>query len=328
MGRELGAFKFGAASFPLVTATTNSLLQDADPAIYNALALLSSALNTYFGGRLLAQAAQNGLFLPSAVVQTASIEPEPSLLADQFKFPLLALYRVKDVWDEHTIAYDKSSSIWEFAYLLPPLTPLQAKSIQPILRAASVTLRRVIHRGTDPAYNNGEPVWHNAGIQKARLVECTYGGWAKIDQLDQFYRALTGTIAVLEREMPITSEFDDFNGADVEIDLKEDGQPSIDDFDDFDTYPAPTIASLSVTSGSASGGTSVTITGTGFRVNTKPRVLFDGAAADAVTVVSSTQITCITPPHAAYPSFVADVMVIAADGQIATLENAFTFNAP
>jgi hypothetical protein len=326
VGLELGAFKFGAASYPLTASTTNTLLQDADPSIHHALAFLSATLHTYFGARLLAQAALHGLALPSAVVATVGIEPEPQLLADQFRLPLFALYRVKDVWDEHTISYDKSTSVWEFAYLLPPLTPVQAKALQPILRAVSVTLRRAIHMGSDPSYLAGTPVWANAGIQKARLVECTYGGWVKVDNLDQYYRALTGTIAVLEREMPATSAYDNFQGADVETDVRAGDGTTLEAVDDFNTYGPPDIVSVAPTSGTSAGGTLVTITGTGFRTGTRPVVLFDGAAADAVTVVNSTSITCRTPPHAAYPSFVADVMVIAADGQSDTLDDAFTFN--
>jgi hypothetical protein len=327
VGLERGAFAFGAATYPLTEDTTNSLLEDADPAVFHAIAFLSATLQTHFGDRLLAQASLHGLSLPAAVVSTVSIEPEPFLLADQLQLPLFALYRVKDVWDEHTIAYDKSSAVWEFTYLLPSLTPVQAKEIQPILRAASVTLRRAIHMGSDPSYESGLAVWATAGIQKARLVECSYGGWAKIDNLDRYYRALSGTIAVLEREMPVTGEFDNYQGADVEIDHRAGDGTILETVADFNTYAEPSVEAIDPEEGDAAGGTAVSITGAGFRVGTHPTVLFDGAAADAVTVVSATEITCVTPPHAAFDTFVADVMVVAADGQSATLEDAFTFNA-
>ena len=56
---------------------------------------------------------------------------------------------------------------------------------------------------------------------------------------------------------------------------------------------APIVSSISPTSGTANGGTSVTITGTNFTGATG--VTIGGAAATGVTVVSSTSITCTTP---------------------------------
>jgi hypothetical protein len=55
----------------------------------------------------------------------------------------------------------------------------------------------------------------------------------------------------------------------------------------------PTVASLSPTSGSTSGGTSVTLTGTGFAGATK--VLFGTTPAASFTINGSTSITAVTP---------------------------------
>jgi ribosomal protein S9 len=57
--------------------------------------------------------------------------------------------------------------------------------------------------------------------------------------------------------------------------------------------PPPTVESISPTSGPALGGTSVTITGTGFTGATD--VTIGGSAATAVTVVNDTTITATTP---------------------------------
>jgi IPT/TIG domain len=59
---------------------------------------------------------------------------------------------------------------------------------------------------------------------------------------------------------------------------------------------APTVASVSPDNGPFNGGTSVTITGTGF-VN-GATVTFGGVAATSVVVVDSTTITCIVPAQA------------------------------
>ena len=60
-------------------------------------------------------------------------------------------------------------------------------------------------------------------------------------------------------------------------------------------YPA--IASMSRTSGPTSGGTSVTITGSGF--TTVQKVSFGTTTARSYVVKSSTQIQAVSPPHAA-----------------------------
>ncbi|WP_308492505.1 IPT/TIG domain-containing protein [Microbacterium terrisoli] len=84
---------------------------------------------------------------------------------------------------------------------------------------------------------------------------------------------------------------------------------------------APTIADLSPDQGPTAGGTTVTITGTGFTGATA--VDFGGVAAGSFTVVSDTQITATTPAHAAGP---VDVTVTAPGGTSGP--GTFTFVAP
>ncbi|PYP89132.1 MAG: hypothetical protein DMF61_03970 [Blastocatellia bacterium AA13] len=89
------------------------------------------------------------------------------------------------------------------------------------------------------------------------------------------------------------------------------------------TAPPPSVASISPSSGSTAGGTSVTISGSNFFSGAT--VTIGGANATGVTVVSSTSITAVTPPHAAGT---AGVTVTNTDGQSSTLANAFTYSAP
>jgi hypothetical protein len=69
--------------------------------------------------------------------------------------------------------------------------------------------------------------------------------------------------------------------------------------EEFTFEPVPTINAngLSPTEGPVTGGTTVTITGTGFGVgDPNTHVTFGGAQSTDVTVVSPTQITAVTPP--------------------------------
>ncbi|MFJ1270224.1 beta strand repeat-containing protein, partial [Legionella lytica] len=60
---------------------------------------------------------------------------------------------------------------------------------------------------------------------------------------------------------------------------------------------APVLSSINPTSGSVTGGTTVTITGTGFIPGTT--VSFGGVAATDVQVINPTTLTTVTPAHAA-----------------------------
>jgi hypothetical protein len=87
--------------------------------------------------------------------------------------------------------------------------------------------------------------------------------------------------------------------------------------------PAPTVTTIAPNTGSLSGGTAVTITGTGFLAGAT--VSLGGTAATGVTVVSSTSITATTPAHAAGA---ANVVVTNTDNQSGTLSTGFTYGNP
>ncbi len=86
--------------------------------------------------------------------------------------------------------------------------------------------------------------------------------------------------------------------------------------------PAPTVLSISPSSGSTSGGTAVTITGTFFGSATA--VTIDGVAATSVTVINSTTITATT---GASPSGGTGNVVVVTPNGTGTGLNLFTYMA-
>src|SRR5258705_2807922 len=86
--------------------------------------------------------------------------------------------------------------------------------------------------------------------------------------------------------------------------------------------PAPTVTSILPVSGPTSGGTIVTISGTGFLSNAT--VKFGGVSATNVSA-ASTSITATAPAHAAGK---VDVIVTNTDSQSATLAQALTYVLP
>jgi hypothetical protein len=88
---------------------------------------------------------------------------------------------------------------------------------------------------------------------------------------------------------------------------------------------APAITSASPSSGAMVGGTVVTVTGTGFDTAAGGTIVtIGGGAATAVSVSSSTSLTCTTPAGMAGP---ADV-VVSTSGGSATLTQGFTYLRP
>lgn len=65
---------------------------------------------------------------------------------------------------------------------------------------------------------------------------------------------------------------------------------------DLFAYSAPIVSAVSPQAGSVSGGTSVTVSGTGFIPGA--RVSFGSTASTSVTVNSGTQLTAVSPSHA------------------------------
>jgi hypothetical protein len=84
----------------------------------------------------------------------------------------------------------------------------------------------------------------------------------------------------------------------------------------------PALVTLSTVRGPTAGGTSVTLTGSGFA--TGASVSFGGSAA-SVSALSTTSLAVMTPAHGAG---LVDVRVSNADGQAAVLVGAFTYEQP
>ena len=90
-----------------------------------------------------------------------------------------------------------------------------------------------------------------------------------------------------------------------------------------DESPPPSITSVSPSTGSETGGTTITISGSNFDNVTS--VTVGGSEATSVATVSATSVTAVTPSGAAGSA--VDVVVTNSDGQTATASGAFTYTA-
>lgn len=325
-------FGIGGIRFPLTASLTNSLLEDADPALFHLSGFLAAVIKKYAGPRLLAQAAAElpPLNFPSAVETTITIEPQPVLLNDHFKFPLLAVYRKSARVVERTATgWETWECVIGFAWCLPPLTPLQETHLDPILNSVAKTIGQRIRHGQDSAYLSGANAWAAAGIERIQLDTVSWGAWGAFDANAKLFRSVMGEIRLWERDSYVEADFEAMDGVTVHEDFTAPDGSQIVDYAIVGTYAAPTLASLDVATGSKAGGTAVTLTGTNYVVGTTPRVFFGTEEASDVVVTSATTITSTTPPHDAYPTEIVDVYVVNADGQASdALTNAFTFTTP
>ena len=87
--------------------------------------------------------------------------------------------------------------------------------------------------------------------------------------------------------------------------------------------PTPAVSSISPSSGSAGGGTFVTVEGSNFGTGTA--VLFGTMPAPSVRVVNASQLQAVTPEQAAGK---VSVVVENSDGQVANVPAGFTYTAP
>lgn len=87
--------------------------------------------------------------------------------------------------------------------------------------------------------------------------------------------------------------------------------------------PAPTVSAVDPDTGTTAGGTAATITGTDFVDGAT--ITFGGSAATSVVFVDDTELTCVTPAHAAGA---VDVVVTNPDEQSDTLTDGYEYVAP
>lgn len=332
---DYASFRHGGTQYPLTSDTARSLLRDADPAVFYALEFFQSVIETHIGARLVATAINaEAEHVTSAVAYTMPLNPEGFLLEEHIRFPLLALYRKSATMTsigQRRVSVDEL----QLVYVLPVLKGAEAEALVPVLKAVVAVLDNRITQGFDPSYTPstptgqpGELVWAQAraGLVKAELVAVEYGAYTPT--ADLYFPAALMTLRFTDRSEAVTSELAAYEGDDVVVDMKATDGTTLDSVVAGAGSVAPTVANVTPSTGSAAGGTPVTITGTGFLPNAAPRVLFDGADASNVAVVNATTLTCTTPAHAAQPTYAADVTVMNPDGQIGLLTTGFTFTTP
>jgi hypothetical protein len=238
---ERGTFGWSNAVYPLTASTANSALKDADPALFYALDFWSTVLTSHLLARWTAECTAAGggaADMASAIVkQTSSYDPAPYLKETQYKFPLLAVYRMRSTSRERTIAWENTESRWGVQWILPPLPPDQCERLLPFRKAVFDVLVNRTTNQQDPSYQSNAMVWHD--LAKLDTVGFTdfvdYRPMQGTDTL--IFPTVTMTAVVLERTMVPAGAYDGLTEADVDVQVDPDGTNSnnIDHFVDVKT---------------------------------------------------------------------------------------------
>lgn len=239
MALEWGTFGEGASVFPLTSSTANSLLKDADPAIFYCLDFFAFVLGAYMGTRLVAEATACGAPITAAVAYTLPDDPATYLTQAQVAFPLLAIHRVQDVVTDRTLTYREAKGTWRVHYVLPPIDAGQRERLLPALRAAARIIDNRIEAKFDPNYLGGARIFGPgyANLESIRLMTVDYAEWETGSPLS--FPAAAMTLEVCERDTVIAGAFDALAGTDTALDLKEPPAATLADVVDIATDLTP-----------------------------------------------------------------------------------------
>lgn len=348
---DFNQFQVDSVIFPLPTGGQNSLLRDADPALYFALDFWTFVINQYLGQRLVQETSADNLpLLGNAVKNSYPFDPLPEYLEDQIKFPALFAYRTTAHTEQWTAGWDHDLVEFELIYALPPLDADAAYKLLPALPAIAKAIRKKTSDAWDPAYT---PPGGNLGDQfdaapYANLQEIGFGPAINrriASTPTRFYRIgklpgtgnqvfpcviLNGYFIERDAYNPTQGGPSKFLGADITGNVKGDDGTVVPapttTVVQASTTVAPTISGLTTTTGPAAGGTAVTIEGNGFQPG--PPMVFFGPANDpqyatSVQYQSAGLLVAVTPPMQGAGT--VDVTVVNRDGQSVTLQSGFTF---
>jgi len=322
---DYAGFRRGAVQYPIATASSNSLLRDADPVVFYALDYFAGVLETHLSARLLTEASAVGITWSGAVAYKTPLDPTPYLSHEQFKFPLLCVYRKRVTLNDHTGGRRRAVHELECAYIFPPLSAGQAERLVPALHAAADIIDDRTDQGFDPNYLEGALVWgpSYANLEAISFKEGSFGAFPGLD--GNAFPAWYGTFTATEANEIVETgygAFEAFAGSNVSEHVYDRAtDTTVQNVVQFNSAQAPTVVSVSPSTGSSAGGTSITITGTLFRAGATVRI--GGVLCTSVTVASATSITCTTPAGSAGAHDLTVTNVF--DSQVGTLEDAFTY---
>ncbi len=217
---EYSGFQIGAFVAPLTAATTNPLLQDADPALYQAINFFQAMLALYLGSRFDAEVTKSGLPDLAGKVSSLAIpfDPVPQLQQEGLAPPFLAIFPVTETFAEHTRNWPHLVAHWRLLYVLPPLTPAQFLQLYPFLRAVAKVIFDRNEQGHDPGYASDALFCALGGIEQIAITDTHYGTIESL-KTELYFPCLSMDLEVAERKMGAAAAQTAFAGIDTTLNV-------------------------------------------------------------------------------------------------------------
>ncbi len=324
-------FNIGGIAFPLATNTGNSLLQDVDPVIYRILDFYAQTIVLNLGARWNEQVILAGRpdlqNLDFFTVGESTSYPVPGLLQEnQYRFPLLQVYREKETYLQRSNAWYTVEGEIKVIFTLPPITSEQYEYLYPFLGGVSKCIIDRTFMGYDDKYNNGQVVIGPDGyIELVRMHGAEFGELPGASTTLMFPSIMI-SYQFNERRNPSNENFETFNGFDGYVNLNQlnynnDGYSGpIIDFTEIHNDTPAAISGIVPNFGPSAGGTFFILQGQGFLQ--AAQITIGGYTVTSFKVKTDTVITGFTSLTNAGTY---DVVVILLDQTTATLPAAFTF---
>jgi hypothetical protein len=209
-------FKYGHVQYPLhSTDGTGSLLAVCDPVVATLLDYFAYRITTYVGDALVAASDGTQAPIVNAVETKLPIDPIAIAKADQFKFPLLAVWRKRSDFSDHSINWRQNVARLGIAYILPPMTAGQSIRLWSVLTAVSDIVDHSIKVGHDAGFNNDQTVFFDNDVARARLMTGEHVRIPFGDTMD--FQAWLGEMELTETVRPSTEGLSLYTGSDIVI---------------------------------------------------------------------------------------------------------------
>ncbi len=321
--------QIGGISYPLVPPNPSlPFIAAANPILYRLLEFYTLTLVANMGDAWNTQATLAGRpdLTPLDFVSIGQALPypiPPIAKENQFRFPLLQVYRDSETYLQRSDAWYTVEGILHICFSLPPLTSEQYEHLYPFLSNASKILLDRTFQGYDSKVNGGQIYIGSDGyVELVKMQRATFGALPGISA-SQYFPTVRLEYQFNERRMPALGNFVSFSGFDgyVSLPLPADGYnaPATVEVADFINAQPTTITGIQPASGSKLGGTFVIVEGYGFTGASS--VSIGGVPLQSFRVVSDSAITGTTAPNVAGAS---DVAVTSPAGT-ATLTAGFSY---
>ncbi len=220
---EDGYFTVGGIASPLAASTTRSLLQDADPVLYNILDFYEGVINLHMKARWNAEVALAGRadLTDLCVADKVPFDPTPYMQETQYKLPLLAVFRENEKYEWKTSGWYHITSKLNILWIMPPLSAGQAERMNAFRAHVTRTILDRTLMGFDSNYNDGYQPWRESGLEKISILKTDFGSFPD-PHTDLFLPTVWIEAELVERRMPDANPSQNFpglTGVDDSVDL-------------------------------------------------------------------------------------------------------------